>query len=975
MKKDFNLTLVSAAVALALSSAPANAADQPLEEVTVTGTHLGQGLTSYTPITSVSEEQLKQLGTVNVEDFLNSLPQIAAGQNSTANFPGNGTATVDLRGFGAKRTLVLVNGKRFVPTNDNGTVDISAFPAALLKRVDLITGGASAVYGSDAITGVVNFVLNDDFEGFQVSAGYRETIPYHDGNTYSVDILAGTKYADGRGHVTAFADYTDRGEIMQADRPYTNVVYRDGTIDGKPALVLGGSSLVPGTRLVLPAAVIPTTLPGYSGSTLAVNSITFDSSGNPLAFRNPQDLYNFGPPSYMQLPSNRFQMHLSTDYQLLPFATGYVSGTFLRQNSDTNGAPAPISISSTNRVLFDYANNPYLSSDAKAIIAAAAARTNPVGTPAGSYLIQSLGGRLPEDLPRVQYYSRNTYQVTAGLKGDVFDSGWGYDAYYQKGIATTTQRNNNQINARKFYQAINVTTGTDGQPVCIDRTGGCAPLNIWGTGNVSEEALDYVLIGYNSIADYLFQNAAFNLNGNLPEALSLGAGPIATAVGFEWRKEQYRSQPDSGELVNDLPVLPTDGFYDVSEYYAEINIPLLKDSRLAESLNVRGAVRHSDYNTIGDVNTYSWGGEWTLPFVDWITIRGGKQRAIRAPNILELYAPIQGAGLTTFSDPCDRRTGLLETAAQQSFCNDWGAPTGFLMANNSVSATQMSNPGLRAEAADSYTIGAVFLPALFTSVLNEFSVTVDYYKIELTDAIAPFGGGVANNINSCFFALDLSSPFCGNVTRDSLGNVNPVLSTLTNVSLKSTNGVDASIATSIDVDKINSHLSGRLSMSILGNYQPDNGFQASSVLPFVNCGGHFGTPCGAEITGSGTPKLRVGTTLNWAHAGYSLTARWRWIEGMRDARFAQAEALGLAVTLQTLLNTVPPKAQTTPNLSYVDVSGSWQINEKFRLTLGCTNLFNQAPPLLGNAQVQDNTEPGTYDPVGRTAWASVKMDL
>jgi len=975
MKNTFNLTLISASVALALASARANAADQPMEEVTVTGTHLGQGLTSYTPIASVDDIQLKELGTVNVEEFLNTMPQIAAGQNNSANFPGNGTASIDLRGFGANRTLVLVNGKRFVPTNANGTVDISAFPAGLLKRVDLITGGASAVYGSDAITGVVNFVLNDDFEGFQVDASYKKTIPYYDGTTYSLDLLGGTKYSEGRGHMMVYANYTNRAEILEAARPYTSIVYRDGTINGKPALVLGGSSLVPGTRLVLPAAVIPTTLPGYSGSTLAVNSITFDSSGNPLAFRNPQDLYNFGPPSYLQIPYNRIEMHFATDYQLLPFATGYASGTFMRQNSDTNGAPAPISISSTNKVLFDYANNPFLSTSAKSIIAAAAARTNPAGTPAGQYLIQSLGGRLPEDLPRVQYYSRIAYQVTTGLKGDIFDSGWAYDTYFQKGTATTTERNNNGINAQKFYQAMNVKTGANGQPVCIDPSGGCAPLNIWGPGNISPAAFNYVLINYNDTSDYMFENAALNLHGNLPEVLSLNAGPIATAAGVEWRKEEYRSQPDSGEQINNLPVPPTHGTYDVTEYYAEINIPLLKDSVVAKSLNVRGAVRRSDYSTIGDANTYSWGGEWTLPAVDWITIRGGKQRAIRAPNILELFAPNQGAGLITFSDPCDKRTGVLQTASQQSFCNAWGAPTGFISANNSVSATQVSNPNLKAETANSYTAGLVLAPPLFPSVLNNFSFSVDYYNIKLADAIAPFGGGVGNNITSCFFAQNLSSPFCANVTRDSLGNINPVISPLTNVSMKSTYGVDAELRTSLDMDKINSHLPGKLGLSILANTQQKNGFQASAVLPFVNCSGHFGPPCGAEIIGSGTPKTRIVTSLSWMYADFSATARWRWLKGMEDARFAQAEALGLTDTVTSLRNTIPPEAQTTPNTSYFDISGSWKISDTFLVTLGCTNLLNHSPPMLGNQQVQDNTDPANYDPVGRTAWASVRMNF
>jgi outer membrane receptor protein involved in Fe transport len=293
----------------------------------------------------------------------------------------------------------------------------------------------------------------------------------------------------------------------------------------------------------------------------------------------------------------------------------------------------------------------------------------------------------------------------------------------------------------------------------------------------------------------------------------------------------------------------------------------------------------------------------------------------------------------------------------------------------SVNATQESNPNLQAETANSYTVGAVILPPLFTDFLSSFSFTVDYYNIKLANAIAPFGGGVANNVTSCYFAQSLSSPFCGNVTRDSLGNINVIISPLTNVSLKYTAGVDAELAAGLDMNRINSHLPGRLSLSFLSNYQPTNGFQASTALPFVNCAGYFGPPCGAEITGSGTPKFRTSTTLNWTNKAYSLTARWRWIDGMKDARFAQAQALGLTSTLQSLANTIPVVAQTTPNVSYVDVSASWQVRESILVTVGCDNLFNLSPPLLGNQQVQDNTEPDTYDPVGRSVWASIKMNF
>lgn len=1003
MKKQL-YPLVSAAVALALSASPGHAdqqavaavassapggADQSLavsaslgnenpqlEEVTVTGTRLGHNLTSYTPISVVSSTQLAQMGTTNIESYLNDLPQISGGFNNTANFPGNGTASVDLRGFGAKRTLVLVDGRRFVPTNEDGTVDITAIPAALVKRVEVVTGGESAVYGSDAITGVVNFILKDDFEGFQVNANDRVTTNYHDGNTQSFDLLAGGHSADERGHVMVYANYTVQDPILEGARPYTDVVLNDGTLNGHPALVHGGSSGVPQTQIAVPAAVIPKTLPGYSESTLPVKAITFDSSGNPLAFANPQDLYNYGPPSYMQIPYNRFEAHFASDYKILPSVDAYADLTYLRNESDTNGAPAPLFIATSNQVYFDYADNPYLSPQAKSILAAGEQITDPqVHYPVGDgkVLIESLGTRLPNSLPRIQYYTRDTYQITTGFKGELFHTGWTYDTYFQQGIATTTEQNDNNINANKFYQALNATTGANGQPVCINQTGGCAPINIWGEGNISQAALSYVLVGYDTISRYSFENAALNINGNIPEAFSLRAGPITTAVGVEWRKEKFQSQPDSGQLINGVPVLPTYGTYNVAEYYGEINVPVLKDSILAKSFNVRGAIRESQYNTAGKTTTFSFGGEWTPPVVDWIKFRGGKQRAIRAPNVAELFAPLQGAGLTTFTDPCDARSGFLRTPAQQAFCNTWGAPTGFQEANVSVSAIQESNPNLKPETSDSWTAGVVITPPIFRGFLNGFDVTVDYYNIALKNAIAPFGGGVGNDIDSCFFSENLSSPFCQSVQRDPLGNILPITSILTNVSLKATAGLDAEMALNFDMAKINGHLPGILSIGYASNYEFKNGFQPTNVFPFIECAGEFGPPCGGTITGSGQPKWRNNTTVTWTNGGLSVTARWRWIKGMEDARFAQAEALGLST--QSLRNTIPVAGQTTPNVNYLDASASWQINRMFLVSLGFTNLLNKTPPLYGNQQVQDNTDPDTYDPTGRWVWANIKVNF
>jgi iron complex outermembrane recepter protein len=1016
MKKQSNLLLISAAVALAISSSRANA-DQPalpveassslgnadqqavpvsvssspgnassppilqqLNEVTVTGTLLGHNLGTFSPVAVATDTQLAQMGTVNIDDYLNDMPEITAGENNTANFPGNGTETVDLRGFGANRTLVLVDGMRFVPTNSDGSVDISAFPAALIKRVDVVTGGESAIYGSDAITGVVNFILKDDFQGFQFDANDKVTSDYDDGNTASFDAIAGTNFADGRGHVMGYVDYTNQDPILEGDRPYTSYVLNDGTVNGKPALVMGGSSAPPETNFALPSSVIPTTLPGYNQSGEPVNSITFNSMGDPLAFEKPQDLYDYGPPSYMQIPVNRFETHIAVDYDLTPDMDYYLRVTNMRQESDTNGAPAPVFIYSSNDVDFNYADNPYLSPASKSILAAAAKIVNPqFGLPAnnGTILLEGLFSRLPNTIPRTQDYTRDTYQVSTGVKGGLFNSGWNYDVYFQQGVATTDESNYNALNHANFYQALNATTGPNGQPECINPSGGCQPIDIWGdNGNgagITSGALSYVLTGYNSSSKYTFENAVANVNGNLPDWFSLKAGPITTAFGADWEKYEYQSRADSGSTVNGVPILPTYGTYNVAETYGEINVPVLKDSMLAKSLNVRGSLRYSEYNTSGSATTYSAGGDWSPPDVGWIQLRGSTQRAIRAPNIVELFAPLEGAGLTIFSDPCDKATGLLHTAAQQSFCNVWGAPTGFTAENASVSAIAESNSHLKPETSNSYTVGTVIRPPIPSRYLNSLDISVDYYNIALTNAIAPFGGGVADQIDSCYFSLNLASPFCAGLKRNPLGDLDPVVSELANVSLKSTTGMDGQMYMNFDMSEINSHLRGNMSVNFASNYEFKNGFQASSALPYVNCAGYFGTPCGAEITGSGQPKWRNNTTFTWSHSAYSATLRWRWIQGMTDARVAQAAAYGFSVAQQEA--SIPPGALHTPNVNYLDASVSWQATKALLITIGGTNITDRTPPLLGSQQVQDNTDPDTYDPTGRWVWASLKLYL
>jgi outer membrane receptor protein involved in Fe transport len=418
-------------------------------------------------------------------------------------------------------------------------------------------------------------------------------------------------------------------------------------------------------------------------------------------------------------------------------------------------------------------------------------------------------------------------------------------------------------------------------------------------------------------------------------------------------------------MIGDANRQPTQGSYDVSEFFVEFNVPLLANVTSTDYLGVNAAYRYSDYSTVGGVDTWRWGIEWSPSFIQGLRFRGGQQRAIRAPNIIELFAPEMGAGLTIYQDPCDAESGLLSTAEQQQFCNDWGAPTGFVQLNGTVSALQNSNPNLKPEEADTWTAGFVYQPGALAD--HNFAITLDYYNIEIEDAVAPFGGGVDNHITSCFFSLDLNSEFCTPLVRDFLGEFEPINSQLTNVSLKKVSGIDLQVDFAFDLGP------GRMDLFFLGTYQEDNGFQATALLPFLECAGKFGVPCGGEIDGTGSPRLRTNTRFAWSTGPWRVGLNWRWLEGMEDARTVRAVAFG--IDPQPIIDTIPAEARFTSDYNYVDIFGSWEWSEIGTVRLGFDNVFDKEPPLMGDAQIQANTEPGTYDVFGRRVWLNFNMSF
>ena len=447
----------------------------------------------------------------------------------------------------------------------------------------------------------------------------------------------------------------------------------------------------------------------------------------------------------------------------------------------------------------------------------------------------------------------------------------------------------------------------------------------------------------------------------MPNA-GLEAGPLGVAYGVEWRKEHFRSEPDSNAMIGDANRLPTNGSYDVTEAFAEINIPLLANSPGTDYLAINGAARLANYSTVGDVSTWKYGFEWSPSFAEGLRFRGGQQRSIRAPNVIELFAPEEGAGLTIYQDPCDEGSGLLQTAEQQAFCNAWGAPTGFVQVNGTVSALRNSNAGLDPEVADTWTAGFVYQPTALSN--NEFAITADYYNIDVADAIALYGGGADHNVTLCFLSQNLNSEFCSNVQRGFTGNVNPIKSRMTNVSVKKVSGVDLQMDVAFDLGS----MPGRMNVFFLSTYQFDNGFQPTDVLPYMECAGKFGVPCGGEIAGTASARLQSNTRFTWRNGPYQVALNWRWIEGMEDARIERLAAFGIPT--EKLIASIPPEAISTPDYNYVDISGVWQINDSTTLRIGFDNVFAKEPPLMGDAQIQSNTEPGTYDVLGRRVWVN-----
>lgn len=966
--------------------------------IVVTGSRIARdGFEASTPVTVIGAEEVKLTGTTNVEKLLSESPQFVPSTNggASANTVPGGTADVNLRGFGNTRNLVLVNGRRFAIYGPEQVTDLNTIPAALIARTEVVTGGSSAVYGSDAITGVVNFVLRDDFEGVEARAQYRTDAATWTPNK-SFDLTVGGNFADGRGNAVISANYQTRGAITRRDRgdwAYDSladgcIVPGSGNADkaGTPfsgasgaACTAGGGQLgfinsgsgdipfgrfsgipTPGSAQSNPALDAAYAAAGLSG--MGSFGYTHAASGTAVrAALDPQDRFNLGPDNYLIVPQERWMINSFAHYDFTPGVTGYVELHYSNNRVDAQLAPSNVGVNTLFNV-----NNPYLSTQMQEVLrqldlretgttTVSAGSATYTTTPGDGLAVITAGRRYSEVGNRQADARRNVFRAAAGLRGDIGDAGEGfltnlsYDLYYSYARTEETTILRNAISRSRLQASVLRPTPT-GSPVC----------NIFGP-NINAACVSAIGISATNSTQAVLEVASANIAGDL---FALPAGPVGFSLGAEWRRSEAVFNPDSflssGDVAGFNPGLPTRGSLTAKEVFGEVRVPVLHDTAFFQNLVLNGAFRYSDYDLagVGGQWTYLGGAEWS-PVKD-VTFRGQYQRAIRAPNVAELYGGSQRI-VGNATDPCSsRQPAALQTAAVRAVCVANGVPAGLVFTagvqpNTIIPGDFGGNPNVGAEKSDTFTAGVVFTP----NFIPRLRASIDYFNIELDGAISQLGGGLNNTLNLCFNVIqNNASEFCQAIRRDpASGAINdPYVAQIRNANTGAlqTSGVDFALRYSVPMGW--GLWEGGSSLDIATNFTYTHDFTSTPVQAFPNiknyCAGSFGSTCGEPL-----PNWRGNTRVTWNNGPLSLSVRHRFIDQVVNDRYILPRRSGAAVVpaLNTLVYPILPQQH------YFDVSFSLDVAKPIQIYGGINNVTGNEPPLVGSPQIRANTYPATYD--------------
>jgi iron complex outermembrane receptor protein len=905
-------------------SLPVLAQDKAPSEnvIVVTGTRIQrQDYEAPSPIATVSAETIRATGELNTEAVLNTLPQVVPGFSAFSNNPGNGTATVDLRGLGPTRTLVLINGKRLNPSVNNGSVDLNNVPTRLIERVEVVTGGASAVYGSDALAGVVNFVLQDDFEGVDLGTQLSQSAR-NDGRERQIDFLVGGNFADDRGNVTAYASWYDREAVLQSDREYTRFNFNtDPALRGSSTAAAGRFDNVPSDPFGVPGsyAVDP------DGTVRRFVSLMPETDGT-------GDRYNFNPTNILLTPAERVTIGALGRFDVSDAVRAYTELLYVDSQNAAQLAPTPangLPVSPTS---------PLLTQSMRDLLATRIDAVTEL--PSDPNLPAIFRRRMVEMGPRIQESNSKLQQITLGFRGDLPLEGWKFDSYYQYGRTEFTNFTRNDVSRSRLEAAIN------GCPADYVRfVPNCAAADIFGAGKFSSAAADFVRLNFTD--ELVFERQLFSgsVSGNLFE---LPAGEVGFAAGLEWRKDLSEFTPDQskerGDILGFNAAKPVNGDFSVKELFTEVLVPLASEDSFARKLDLTLGARLSDYTTVGNVESYKAGLSWAP--TDAIGFRAMFQAATRAPSVFELFQA-GDQGFLLYADPC----AGAEEAAVVAFCQEQGIadPSTFIQNNQQVEGFFYGNPNLSEERSDTFTAGIVLRP----KSVETLQLSLDYWRINVDDYVNVLGGGAQGIINNCFDSGDLQSEDCFSTLldapllyRDLTGEMKLNVP-LVNASTLETSGVDLQLDYGIPFAFAGGR--DRLSVNLLLSYLK------SYVLDGIDYAGSSGA---YNITGS-FPEIKANARLSYGWGPVDLAWNIQYIDSMLNQ--------GL------LPETGDPGPYVSPGSRvYHDVSASWRATDAMTVALGVRNLTDRTPPQYDN-NIDQNTDPSTYDMLGRSFFGSVHV--
>jgi len=766
MKNIATAVRLALAGSVALTSANVLAQDSAtsgadVEKIQVTGSRISrQGAIAPSPVTAISGESLLNSGAMNIGEVLNELPSLANtfSLGNSGQFIGTaGLNILDLRGMGTDRTLVLVDGKRHVSSSaGTAAVDTNTIPTSWIERVEIVTGGASAVYGADAVTGVVNFILKKNIEGFDISAtqGFAQENGYKN-DKYQASY--GFNFDNDRGNIAFAAEYSSQESLDALDNPWTATSYRNMSFES----IMGYERSEDQLDSTAYPDDIYTANAGYyvlnNAGVFGDGTKTFNADGSLKdiyigeqvdgVFCANCDFFNLGQFTQLQPEFDRTNVNVKGNYTLNDDTTVYAQAKYARTRAISMGQPAFFFYSDETTIS---RNNAFLDDSVAEYMDA-----NDLDSIVLNRMMTDLGRRTEAD-------ERETYRYVLGVEGYINDE-WNYEAFVNYGKTELERENRNNLILQNFYNAIDAIEDDNGNIVCASGSAdGCVPLNIMGYGQPSQEAIDYVnttSVGNSTIEQY---NAGATIaNSGIYE---LPAGYVGFAAGVEYRKEKSEIEEPNNAVGTFFNVLGEDkGEYDVSEVFTELTIPLLEGLPGVDMLTFDTAARIANYSSIGNAKSWKLGLDWQV-FED-LRVRATKSSALRAPNISELYGE---ASQTFFNvdDPCrtDNLDNLANADQRIANCNALGVPADFNSEYDSATLEGVNggNIDLQAEQSISKTLGLVYTPGWFEG----FTATVDYWEIELTDAITSIDGQTI--LDRCVDSeTGIDNPYCGLIDRDS----------------------------------------------------------------------------------------------------------------------------------------------------------------------------------------------------------------